>query len=284
MPLPATVIDDAAQGAVLGSVEGTVVAEPELAAYLVELAASTVGLRLGLCAAPEETGAKAGQNRANAIRSWGTRSLLLDRLVALEAARLGVTSPGSPDNWVDCLQEAGELCLSPPSELEALGCYRANSYRYRVAEARRVRHVLFGDRHEAERAYKEATGASELADLAAQSLDGGTRARGGDLGWVERGQLAGALEECIFSAEPHKAYGPVESHFGWHVLVVDAVRPASVRPFAECKDEILNELASDRRQAAWREWWQRRVAEAITVPDGALDILAPGLPGTSHRH
>ena len=284
MPLPATVIDDAAQAAVLGSVGGTVVAEPELAAYLVELAASTVGLRLGLCPTPDEIGAEAGQNRANAIRSWGTRSLLLDRLVALEAARLGVTSPGSPDNWVDCLQEAGELRLSPPSELEALGCYRANNYRYRVAEARRVRHVLLSDRHEAERVYREATGASELADLAAQSLDAGTRSRGGDLGWVERGQLAGALEECIFSAEPHRVYGPVESHFGWHVLVVDAVRPAYVRPFAECKGEILNELASDRRQAAWREWWQRRVAEAITVPDGTLDVLAPGLPGTSHRH
>ena len=155
MPLPAAVIDDAAQAAVLGSVGGTVVAEPELAAYLVELAASTVGLRLGLCPAPDEIGAEAGQNRANAIRSWGTRSLLLDRLAALEAARLGVTSPGSPDNWVDCLQEAGELRLSPPSELEALGCYRANNYRYRVAEARRVRHVLLSDRHEAERAYQE---------------------------------------------------------------------------------------------------------------------------------
>jgi hypothetical protein len=278
------VTDDAAEAAVLGSVGGAVVAEPELAAHLAELAASTVGMRLGLRPSPDETVAEAGQSRANAIRSWGTRSLLLDRLVALEAARLGVARPGSPDNWVDCLQAAGELRLSPPREPEALRCYRANNYRYRVAEARRVRHVLLSDRHMAERVYQEATGAGELADLAAQSLDAGTRARGGDLGWVERGQLAGALEESIFSAEPHRVYGPIESHFGWHVLVVDAVRPAYVRPFAECKGEILSELASDRRQAAWREWWQRRVAEAITVPDGSLDVLAPGLPGTSHRH
>ena len=259
-------------------------AEPELAAYLVELAGSTVGLRLGLCPSPDGIVAGAGQNKATAIRSWGTRSVLLDRLVALEAARLGVARPGSPDDWVDCLQAAGELHLSPPSELEALQCYRANNYRYRVAEARRVRHVLLNDRQMAERVYQEATGPRQLADLAAQSLDAGTRAHGGDLGWVERGQLAGALEESIFSAEPHRIYGPVESHFGWHVLVVDAVRPAEVRPFAECKDEILTELASDRRHAAWREWWQRRVAEAITVPDGSLDLLAPGLPGTSHRH
>jgi hypothetical protein len=251
---------------------------------MAQLAASPAGLRLGLLPVPDETAAGAGMARAKAIRSWGTRALLLDWLVALEAERLGVTRPGSPDDWVDCLQAAGELRLSPPSEAEALSCYRANNYRYRVPERRRVRHVLLSDRDDAGQVYREATEAGGLADVALQSLDAGTRTCGGDLGWVERGQLAGALEEAIFTAEPGRAYGPVESHFGWHVLAVDAVQPEHVRPFDECKGEILSELASDRRQAAWREWWQRRVADEITVPDGALDVLAPGLPGTSHRH
>ncbi|HUC15357.1 MAG TPA: peptidylprolyl isomerase [Acidimicrobiales bacterium] len=276
--------DDAAEGAVLGWVGGAPVPSQELGPHLEELATSPVGLRLGLGASADETVSGTGTQRATAVRSWGTRALLLDRLVALEAARLGVAQPGFPDDWVDCLQAAGEVCLGPPSEQEALRCYRANHYRYRVAEGRRVRHVLLSDRPNAERVYREVAGGRELADLALQSLDAGTRARGGDLGWVERGQLAGALEELIFAAEPGRAYGPVESHFGWHVLVVDAIRHGRVRPFSECKGEILSELAIDRRQAAWREWWQRRVAENITVPDGSQDLLAPGLPGTSHRH
>jgi len=284
VPLPTNVPEDAAEVAVLGWVGGAAVTAPELDAHLADLAASPAGLRLGLRPNPDETVAGTGRGRANALRSWSTRALLLDRLVAVEAARLGVARPGSPDDWVDCLQAAGELRLGPPSESEALRCYRANSYRYRVAEGRRVSHVLLSDRHSAERVYREATAGGELADLAVQSLDAGTRTRGGNLGWVERGQLAGALEELIFAAEPGKVYGPVESHFGWHVLVVDAVRPGHVRPFSECKGEILSELATDRRQVAWREWWQRRVAETITVPGGTLDLLAPGLPGTSHRH
>ncbi len=268
----------------LGWVAGDAVPGRELGLHLAELAASAVGLRLGLRTSGEETVAGDRTGRANAVRSWGTRALLLDRLVALEAARLGVARPGSPDDWVDCLQAAGELCLGLPSEEEALRCYRANNYRYRVAEGRRVRHVLLGDRPNAERVYREVTNGRELADLAAQSLDAGTRDHGGDIGWVERGQLAGPLEELIFAAGPGKAQGPVESHFGWHVLVVDAVRPERLRPFSECKDEILSELATERRLAAWRDWWQRRVAETITVPDGSVDMLAPGLPGTSHRH
>lgn len=276
--------EDAAETAVLGWVGETLVPGAALAGHMAQLAASPAGLRLGLLPVPDETAEGAGTARAKAVRSWGTRALLLDRLVAMEAERLGVTRPGSPDDWVDCLQAVGELRLSPPSEAEALSCYRANNYRYRVPERRRVRHVLLSDRDDAEQVYLEATGGAELADLALQSLDAGTRTCGGDLGWVERGQLAGALEEAIFTAELGRAYGPVESHFGWHVLAVDAVQPAHVRPFDECKGEILSELASDRRQAAWREWWQRKVADEITVPDGALDVLAPGLPGTSHRH
>jgi hypothetical protein len=278
------VAEDAAEAAVLGWVGEFAVPASALGAHMAELAASPAGLRLGLLPVPEQTVDRAGTARANAVRSWGTRALLLDRLVALEAERLGVTRPGSPDDWVDCLQTAGELCVGPPSEAEALSCYQANNYRYRVPERRRVRHVLLSDRHDAEQVYRDATATAKVADLALQSLDAGTRTRGGDLGWVERGQLAGALEEAIFTAEPDRAYGPVESHFGWHVLVVDAVQPEHVRPFDECKGEILSELASDRRQAAWREWWQRRVAEDITVPDGSFDVLAPGLPGTSHRH
>jgi peptidyl-prolyl cis-trans isomerase D len=258
------------------------VTAPELAAHLAGLAGSQVGGRLGL--SPDGTfGAEEGR-REEAIRSWATRGLLLERLADQEAARLGVTRPESPDDWAERLEAAGELRLSPPSEADALQCYLANHCRYRVLEARRVRHLLLADQRDAQDLFGETAGGRVLADLAAKSLDEGSRFRGGDLGWVERGQLAGSLEDAIFAAAPGEVCGPVESPFGWHVLIVEAVRPEHVRPFAECRDEILRELTADRHKAAWQEWWQRRVAEAIAVADGTLDIFARGLPGTSHRH
>ncbi len=124
-----------------------------------------------------------------------------------------------------------------------------------------------------------------LGDLASRcSLDEGSRRRRGDLGWVERGQLAGALEEVIFAATPGELRGPVESPFGWHLLVVEAVRQANLRPFEECREEILVELAADRRREAVRQWWGRRLAEAVRVPAGSEHPVHPGLPGSLHRH
>jgi PPIC-type PPIASE domain len=273
-----------AGAAPVGWVAGVPVETSDLDAYLVELARSPQGTRLGLDA---RGGAAPGadDHRERAVRTWSARTLLTDRLLESEARRLGVGRPASPDNWLECLEAAGELKVLRPSEAEAHACYQANRYRYRLSEARLVRHVLVADETSAYRLRATLAGPAALAEVAeAVSTDEGTRARGGSLGWVERGQLAGALEQAIFDAAPGEICGPVESCFGWHLLVVEAVRAARTRSFAECRNEIMSELEGDRRRTAWREWWDRRVAESITVPAGAEQILAPGLPGTSHRH
>jgi len=268
----------------VGWVDGVPVETSALDAYLVELARSPQGTRLGL----DATGGAApggDDQRTRAVRTWSARTLLTDRLLESEARRLGVGRPGSPDNWIDCLQAAGELEVLLPSEADAYACYQANRYRYELSEARLVRHVLVADKTSAYRLRTTLSGPSALAELAEEvSVDEGTRARGGSLGWVERGQLAGFLEQAIFDAAMGEICGPVESCFGWHLLVVEAVRAGRTRSFAECRNEIISELAGDRRRTAWREWWERRVAESITVPAGAEQILSRGLPGTSHRH
>jgi hypothetical protein len=270
---------------VVGWVDGAPVLASALDTYMVELARSPEGTRLGLDPRTSTVAPDKADHRAHAMRTWGTRALLIDRLFETEATRLGLTGRGSPDSWADSLEATGDICVPAPTEDEARACYQANRYRYRVSEARLVRHVLVADKASAESLAATVAGPAALAQLAeAVSLDAGTRSHGGDLGWVERGQLAGPLEHAIFGARPGAVFGPVESCFGWHVLVVEAVRAAQDRSFDECRGEIMSELAGDRRRTAWREWWERRVAGSITVPEGDEQILLPGLPGTSHRH
>ena len=266
---------------VVGWVAGEPVPAPELDAYISELARSKVGIRLGVDAVPEE---------AAAVRAWAAKGLLADRLLEAEAARLGVGEPGSPEAWAGALLASGEILVEAPSDSEALACYRANQPRYRTAEARWVRHLVLAKKETADALASDvlASGTSAaigLARLARQwSLDEGTRGRAGELGWVVRGQFAGAFEELAFAAQPGELCGPVETSFGWHLLVVQSIRPARVRPFDECREEILAELAADQRRVALRCWWGRRLAEAVRVPAGAEHPLCPGLPGSAHRH
>ena len=287
---------DAAEGdaAVIGWVNGVPVPSTALGPYITRLAAGPAGIRLGVALGPDAhagpdgagpDGAGLDDLRAAALRTWGAKALLVDSLLWAEAARLGVEEPMSPSDWLARLEAAGELSDPTPTEAEMRAYYGTNRHRFHVNEARRVRHVLAADREPAQLVREAAVDAGTLARLAASdSLDQGSRHRGGDLGWVERGQLAGPLEEAIFGAEPDRVVGPVPSPFGWHVIVVEAVRAARDRSFRECRTEIRDELTEYRRRRSWLDWLDRRVAEGISVPAGAEHPLFRGLPGSSHRH
>lgn len=284
----------------VGWVNGIAVSGPELEQYLARLSTTRVGDRVGAHDAlgpggPGGTGHDDLGGRAQALRVWAVKALLADRLLESETARLGIDEPRSPQSWVERLEACGELDWDRPSEPEVRECYEANRSRYEVGEARRVRHVLLADHEMAAALAASGLGGDELAvpalsgsELAeragAASPDNRAGRRGEDLGWVGRGQLAGALEEAIFAAVPGEVSGPVQSPFGWHLLVVDEVRPAGRRTYEECSEEIVAELSSARQRDAWREWWARRLAEAVRVAPWAEHPLLPGLPGRGHRH
>lgn len=271
----------------IGWVDGVPVPREDLEAEMVRLERTPAGSRLGL--GSEGTGPHGGRQREGALVAWATRTVLINHLAHKEAARLGLPAGSGPTEWVKRLEMASELDVPHPDEAELRRYFASNVHRYRVPEARRVRHVLFATREAAEHARlavaRAATPSEGLGALApVQSLDRGSRYALGDLGWAERGHLSGPLEEAIFTAGPGTLCGPVQSVFGWHLLVVEAARPATTRAFSECRAAIAAELLAERRRRAWLEWWDRRVAEALAVPAGAEAALLPGLQGSEHRH
>ncbi len=139
----------------------------------------------------------------------------MDSLLRAEAARLGVADPASPSDWTARLEATGEVACPQPTEADIEAYYAANLRRFRVSEARRVRHVLVGDRESARALVDSAPDAAALTGLAAvTSIDPASRDHGGDLGWVERGQLAGSLEDAVFAAEPNRVIGPSRAPSG----------------------------------------------------------------------
>lgn len=84
-----------------------------------------------------------------------------------------------------------------------------------------------------------------------------------DLGWVEPGQLAPALDSAVWALSPGALSDPVEARGGLHLLEVTERIESSIRPYAEVKagiadnererrhDEVLKKYLGDLEKAAF---------------------------------
>jgi peptidyl-prolyl cis-trans isomerase C len=117
----------------------------------------------------------------------------------------------------------------------------------------RVRHIQVKTEAEAKDLIAQLRRGADFAQLAAQkSMDVGSGRRGGDLGWINQGQMASAPE--FFQAVTGLKKGrlspaPVKSGFGWHVIRVEDVRAWEAPPFAKVKDGLHARLQQERMQA-----------------------------------
>jgi peptidyl-prolyl cis-trans isomerase D len=84
---------------------------------------------------------------------------------------------------------------------------------------------------------------ADFKELAAKnSEDVGTASRGGEIGWVVRGQITEPeFENAAFTLKPGAAGSVVTTRYGYHIVQVTAHEPARMRPLEEVKGELMAE-------------------------------------------
>lgn len=107
------------------------------------------------------------------------------------------------------------------------------SYQYRT------RHILVPTREEAAAALAEINGGASFASVATRlSRDPGSAPKGGDLGWVLRGDLVPEFTIAFRNMETGLYPEPVRTPFGWHVIRVEEVRQVQVPRFEEVRGRL----------------------------------------------
>ncbi|ATE60413.1 SurA N-terminal domain-containing protein [Thauera sinica] len=171
------------------------------------------------------------------------------------------------------------------SEEEVRAAYDSNPQRFGQPETRQARHILLQiEPGAAEGEVQKVTARaqelvaelrkdpSRFARLASEnSQDPGSAGRGGDLGFFGHGVMVKAFEEAAFAQKKDEIGDPVRSEFGLHIIQVTAIKPSSIRPFAEVHDQIAAEL---RTQAAGRRFAELAEQFSNTVYEQS-DSLAP---------
>lgn len=118
----------------------------------------------------------------------------------------------------------------------------------------KVSHILVATEAEAKN-IKARLNKGEKFDKLAKTLskDEGTKASGGDIGYITGGQLVPEFEEKAFSMKVGEISTPVKTTFGWHIITVLDKRAAKIPSKEEAKASISNMLGRKAVDAYFAE-------------------------------
>jgi peptidyl-prolyl cis-trans isomerase D len=147
--------------------------------------------------------------------------------------------------------------------------YEQNKDNFRTPERVKVRHVLLMTTGKsADEVNKIKAKAEDLrkqindknfADLAkANSEDPGSKDKGGDLGWIVRGQTVKNFENASFTMKPGEISPVITTEYGFHIIQVQEKEQARLKPFEEVRDQ----LATDVKRAQLADRVQNGIEQA----------------------
>lgn len=215
------------------------------------------------------------------IKSWydsHTASFRAKEMVSLEYVALDGASLQPPP---------------PADEATLRQRYEQEKGKFAAAEERLASHILVQVAEGADAATQKAAeakaaklaaeakaaGADFAAIARANSDDAGSKATGGELGWVSKGMMDPGFEKALFSMKAGEVSGPVKSAFGWHVIQLREVKGSAQQPFEAVRDALAAEQAQADRERAFNDLSTRLVDLVYKNPSA----LAPaardvGLP------
>ena len=155
--------------------------------------------------------------------------------------------------------------------------------RYAQAEQRRVRHILLqvtdlkddaAVKAKADAILARARGGEDFSKLAKEfSQDPGSAQQGGDLGWSDRKAWVAPFADAAFAMKEGEIRGPVKTQFGYHILKLDGIHPATVKTFEESRGELEQEYRRSEAERLFNNA-QDQLADAALQNTTDIDVVA----------
>jgi peptidyl-prolyl cis-trans isomerase D len=159
--------------------------------------------------------------------------------------------------------------------------YDDNKAQYAQPERVQASHILLKTegkddaavRKQAEEILAKVKAGGDFAALAKQySEDEGSGAKGGDLGFFERGAMVAEFDEVAFKLQPGETSDLVKTQFGYHIIRVIAKQPASTSTAEQVRPQIEDTLKFQRANEQM-ERIASELAGKVTKPE-ELDTVA----------
>jgi len=178
-----------------------------------------------------------------------------------------------PDNYTD------EAAVTDEDVQDYYDEHKSEFEKEKTVEARHILlsvdedaapEVVEEKRKKAEEILKMAKEGKDFAELAKEYSEGATRETGGLLGEFKKDDMVEPFSEAAFSMKEGEISDPVRTQFGWHLIKVEKVNEASVKPLEEVSKQIRKELKKEDAKEIAYDMADRAFDQALSDDDFEL--------------
>lgn len=133
-------------------------------------------------------------------------------------------------------------------------------------------HILVETQEEALAIKAELDGGADFAELAREKSTGPSGPGGGSLGWFGKGMMVPSFEAAVIAMEAGAVSEPVETQFGWHVIMLNEIRKTEAPALNTVRDELELQIRQTRVQTTIDS-----ITEAADVDRTAAEGIDPAI-------
>lgn len=129
-------------------------------------------------------------------------------------------------------------------------------------------HILVETEEEAAALIARLDAGEEFAALAQEASSDSSAASGGQLGWFESGMMVPDFEAAVIALEVGAVSAPVQTQFGWHVVMLNETRLREIPSLEQVADELRPQVERAAVQARLDEL---TAAATVERPGAGID-------------
>lgn len=116
--------------------------------------------------------------------------------------------------------------------------------------------------HKARRVYERLKSGDDFEELVKGYSEGANVEEGGDLGWIEKGQLIEAIDQTIFSLGVGEFTDVLKTPSGYRIFKVEEIEPKQPLTFSQAQDVIRQILYEQKFTEKFRAWIEKLKQDA----------------------
>ncbi|MCK9503193.1 MAG: peptidylprolyl isomerase [Porticoccaceae bacterium] len=201
------------------------------------------------------------------------QSLIIAELIRQRARDLGLADEDDHNDVSAEILVEREVNFPTASLAECQQYYEKNPQKFTTSPLVSARHILlaalpenteerFDAKNLAENIIGQLQQGEDFSALARQFSRCDSAAQGGSLGQLSKGQTVAEFERHVFNLGEGLAPHPIESRYGFHVVMVDQNLPGKLLPFEFVQERIETYLNEKVRRKAIAQYISLLVSEA----------------------